>query len=671
MHLEDTMNGVIAAILSVMIGSAAAIGNADCSLIIEEAHRIEEQNAAMEEAAAYVIAIDAGHQEHGNFGQEPIGPGSSAMKTKVAGGTRGTTTGVPEYQLTLDISLKLRDLLEEKGYQVVMIRETNDVDITNSERAMVANEANADAFIRVHANGSDSSSANGAMTICQTSSNPYNSEYYEDSKRLSELVLDAYTEATGIRKERVWETDTMSGINWCTVPVTIIELGYMTNPEEDTKMQDNDFQDTMAEGIVAGIEAYLAEKKEEEAPDSEDAEAAPAGENEEAQPDEGNTEEASDTGSTEETSAAGTTDETESAEETSNTGDTADTGSTTQAAATGSTLNTELAETDEEAAREKEAQALRDVLASTIFTPARKTERSAKAVKDLIGSTANSILKRKHDELLAKTGAQMQALQEDLEAEIGRLGGKWSLYLKRLDTDQVIGINEDEKMVAASLIKLFIAGEFYRQTNENMLDIEMYGRLPDSMISVSDNGAANTLIGAVGMDNVNRFAAEKGFKATELNRRMLESNGKENYTSAKDCGVMLEQVLEGKYVDQKSSDRILQDLRDQQRTWKIPAGIPSDVPTGNKTGELNYAENDAAIIWGPACDYVLVVFAGNISAPGTAQSQIRHLSTTVYEGMNNMGSGRQDAYAADTAATAAETAETAADAASTGETASD
>ena len=135
------MNGVIAAILSVMIGSAAAIGNADCSSIIEEAYRIEEQNAAMEEAAAYVIAIDAGHQEHGNFGQEPIGPGSSTMKTKVAGGTRGTTTGVPEYQLTLDISLKLRDLLEEKGYQVVMIRETNDVDITNSERAMVANEA--------------------------------------------------------------------------------------------------------------------------------------------------------------------------------------------------------------------------------------------------------------------------------------------------------------------------------------------------------------------------------------------------------------------------------------------------------------------------------------------------------------------------------------------------
>jgi len=563
------MNGVIAAILSVMIGSAAAIGNADCSSIIKEAQRIEQQNAAKEEAAGYVIAIDAGHQAHGNFGQEPIGPGASTMKTKVAGGTSGTTSGVPEYQLTLDVSLKLRDALEEKGYQVVMIRETNDVDITNSERAQIANEADADAFIRVHANGSDSASANGAMTICQTSSNPYNSEYYEDSKRLSELVLDAYTEATGIRKERVWETDTMSGINWCMVPVTIIELGYMTNPEEDMKMQDEEFQNTMVEGIVAGIETYLDEKKAEE-------------------PDEVSTEESTNTGST---------------------------------------LNPEHAEVDEQAAHEKEAQASRDILASTIFTPARKVDRSAKTVRKLIDSAGKGVLDRRHQELLAKTSAEMQALQEALEAEIGRLGGKWSLYLKRLDTDQVIGVHADEKMVAASLIKLFVAGEFFRQTDENMLDIEKYGRLPDAMINVSDNGAANTLINAVGMDNVNKFAQEHGFTETEINRRMLENNGTENYTSAKDCGVMLEQVLAGKYVNPKASERILQALKDQQRTGKIPAGIPSEVPTGNKTGELSYVDNDAAIVWAPSCTYILCIMS---SDAGGRISEIVRLSSMVY-----------------------------------------
>lgn len=563
------MNGVIAAILSVMIGSAAAIGNADCSSIIKEAQRIEQQNAAKEEAAGYVIAIDAGHQAHGNFGQEPIGPGASTMKTKVAGGTSGTTSGVPEYQLTLDVSLKLRDALEEKGYQVVMIRETNDVDITNSERAQIANEADADAFIRVHANGSDSASANGAMTICQTSSNPYNREYYEDSKRLSELVLDAYTEATGIRKERVWETDTMSGINWCMVPVTIIELGYMTNPEEDMKMQDEEFQNTMVEGIVAGIETYLDEKKAEE-------------------PDEV---------------------------------------STAESANTGSTLNPEHAEVDEQAAHEKEAQASRDILASTIFTPARKVDRSAKTVRKLIDSAGKGVLDRCHQELLAKTSAEMQALQEALEAEIGRLGGKWSLYLKRLDTDQVIGVHADEKMVAASLIKLFVAGEFFRQTDENMLDIEKYGRLPDAMINVSDNGAANTLINAVGMDNVNKFAQEHGFTETEINRRMLENNGTENYTSAKDCGVMLEQVLAGKYVNPKASERILQALKDQQRTGKIPAGIPSEVPTGNKTGELSYVDNDAAIVWAPSCTYILCIMS---SDAGGRISEIVRLSSMVY-----------------------------------------
>lgn len=563
------MNGVIAAILSVMIGSAAAIGNADCSSIIKEAQRIEQQNAAKEEAAGYVIAIDAGHQAHGNFGQEPIGPGASTMKTKVAGGTSGTTSGVPEYQLTLDVSLKLRDALEEKGYQVVMIRETNDVDITNSERAQIANEADADAFIRVHANGSDSASANGAMTICQTSSNPYNSEYYEDSKRLSELVLDAYTEATGIRKERVWETDTMSGINWCMVPVTIIELGYMTNPEEDMKMQDEEFQNTMVEGIVAGIETYLDEKKAEE-------------------PDEV---------------------------------------STAESANTGSTLNPEHAEVDEQAAHEKEAQASRDILASTIFTPARKVDRSAKTVRKLIDSAGKGVLDRRHQELLAKTSAEMQALQEALEAEIGRLGGKWSLYLKRMDTEQVIGVHADEKMVAASLIKLFVAGEFFRQTDENMLDIEKYGRLPDAMINVSDNGAANTLINAVGMDNVNKFAQEHGFTETEINRRMLENNGTENYTSAKDCGVMLEQVLAGKYVNPKASERILQALKDQQRTGKIPAGIPSEVPTGNKTGELSYVDNDAAIVWAPSCTYILCIMSSDV---GGRISEIVRLSSMVY-----------------------------------------
>ena len=159
------MSGVIAAALAALIGAASVLGSVDCSQIIQEAEDRKQQAQMQEQAGNYLIAIDAGHQGQGNFGQEPIGPGASETKNKVAAGTSGRTTGVPEYQLTLDISLQLRDALEEKGYQVLMIRETNDVDISNAERAQMANEAGADVFIRIHANGSDSSSANGAMTI--------------------------------------------------------------------------------------------------------------------------------------------------------------------------------------------------------------------------------------------------------------------------------------------------------------------------------------------------------------------------------------------------------------------------------------------------------------------------------------------------------------------------
>ena len=116
------MSGPIAFILAMMISTAVAIGDADLSGIIEEAERIEQEEKEKEKAIEYLIAIDPGHQEKGNFGQEPIGPGASQTKTKVAGGTKGRSTGVPEYQLTLDVSLKLRDILEDKGYKVLMIR---------------------------------------------------------------------------------------------------------------------------------------------------------------------------------------------------------------------------------------------------------------------------------------------------------------------------------------------------------------------------------------------------------------------------------------------------------------------------------------------------------------------------------------------------------------------
>lgn len=147
------------------------------------------------------VAIDAGHQARGNSSTEPVGPGSSTRKAKIAGGATGVSSRVPEYKLTLSIAKKLKKELTKRGYEVYMVRSSHDVNISNKQRAQRANKSGADIYIRLHGDSSTSSSVRGASGLYPSSSNPYVGKLSKSSKRLTKKVLSAYCKKSQIANQ--------------------------------------------------------------------------------------------------------------------------------------------------------------------------------------------------------------------------------------------------------------------------------------------------------------------------------------------------------------------------------------------------------------------------------------------------------------------------------------
>ena len=198
------------------------------------------------------IGIDPGHQEHANSEKEPVAPNSSETKAKVSSGTAGVSTGVAEYITDLEVALKLREALEAQGCEVYMTREVNDIDISNLERAEMMNELGVDLVLRLHCDGATDRSANGiGMFVRKTG------EKQEESEAAAKVLLEAMSEATGAKARGVFLRDTYTMNNWSIVPCILVEMGYMSNPEEDEKLNDPAYQDLLVQGMVEGIARYF------------------------------------------------------------------------------------------------------------------------------------------------------------------------------------------------------------------------------------------------------------------------------------------------------------------------------------------------------------------------------------------------------------------------------
>lgn len=205
------------------------------------------------------VVIDAGHQKRGDSSLEPVGPGASERKAKVAGGARGVATRNPEGEITLAIAKRLRTELESRGIKVIMVRTKQDVNIANSKRAKIANEANADVFIRLHCDGSGSSSTYGLSTLIP-GKNQWTGPIVTESKKAGRLVHDAVIASTGANDRGLKSRTDLSGFNWSKVPTVLVEMGFMSNPAEDRKLATEAYQKKLAAGMASGVVKYLESK---------------------------------------------------------------------------------------------------------------------------------------------------------------------------------------------------------------------------------------------------------------------------------------------------------------------------------------------------------------------------------------------------------------------------
>ena len=203
------------------------------------------------------IVIDPANQNRANVAQESIGPDSEETKPAASTGSVGATYGTKESELNLAYAMALKKELESRGYEVILTRESDGVDISNKARAEFANESGATVFIRIQANYSTNSELTGAMAMCMSSDSPYNPELYSDSHRLATWMLDGYVKATGVENRGLFETKKMTAINWSNIPVAVIDLGFLSNKNDEGNLVDAEFKDKAVKGIADGIDNFF------------------------------------------------------------------------------------------------------------------------------------------------------------------------------------------------------------------------------------------------------------------------------------------------------------------------------------------------------------------------------------------------------------------------------
>lgn len=202
-----------------------------------------------------VVCIDPGHGLTSESGEEPIAPGSSETRKKHSSGTEGQYQ--TEEELNLAVGLMVQELLTYKGATVVMTRTTHECDLSNIDRAVFAGENGADLTLRIHADGSENTGIKGISVLVPSPTFINDESLLDRSVVFGQLLLSSVVEATGAENRGIVERSDLTGFNWTEVPVALVEMGFMTNAEEDAQLAKVEYQQALAAAMADAVEEYF------------------------------------------------------------------------------------------------------------------------------------------------------------------------------------------------------------------------------------------------------------------------------------------------------------------------------------------------------------------------------------------------------------------------------
>lgn len=203
----------------------------------------------------YVVCLDPGHGITTENRAEAVSPNSSEQKPAYVSGAEGTYQ--TEEALNLALSKMVCKRLEARGATVILTRTTHHASVSNIERAEIANKAKADLCIRIHADGTEDSTAHGISTLIPAGELLGTPKIAAPSRKAAQCIQEAMVKETGAQDRGLVERSDLTGFNWSEVPTVLVEVGFLSNAEEDARLADKTYRKKLARGIAKGAEQWL------------------------------------------------------------------------------------------------------------------------------------------------------------------------------------------------------------------------------------------------------------------------------------------------------------------------------------------------------------------------------------------------------------------------------